>query len=339
MRSAARQRVVLAFAGVCILALLALGVYLYDRGPRDLIAPGVRVGRVDIGGLRVGAARARLAGALEAMRLRTIAVRAGGRRFTLSGCQADVNANVEALVGEAVKASRSGSILIRTVRGLLGERLDEDIPIRISYSRRAIVDFVARASAGVDRPPRDASVTVSDDGTLIEVPSHRGVAVDSALLSGEIERALDGPRDPQTIAAPLHALEPRVRTSMLVARYPAYIVVDRQTFTLRFYSHLRLTHTYPIAVRMQGLQTPPGLHHILDKEVNPAWRVPNSAWAGSLAGRVIPPGPDDPLVARWMGIDARATASTAPTRRRRSARGRRTAAFGCSSPRSSSSTA
>lgn len=258
MRSAARQRVVLAFAGVCILALLALGVYLYDRGRRDLIAPGVRVGRVDIGGLRVG---------------------------------------------EAVKASRSGSILIRTVRGLLGERLDEDIPIRISYSRRAIVDFVARTSASIDRPPRDASVTVSDAGTLIEVPSHRGVAVDSALLSGEIERALDGPRGPRTIAAPLHALEPRVRTSMLVARYPAYIVVDRQTFTLRFYSHLRLTHTYPIAVGMQGLQTPPGLHHILDKEVNPAWRVPNSAWAGSLAGRVIPPGPDDPLVARWMGID------------------------------------
>jgi lipoprotein-anchoring transpeptidase ErfK/SrfK len=30
--------------------------------------------------------------------------------------------------------------------------------------------------------------------------------------------------------------------------------------------------------------------------------VPNSAWAGSLAGRVIPPGPDDPLKARWIGI-------------------------------------
>ena len=36
---------------------------------------------------------------------------------------------------------------------------------------------------------------------------------------------------------------------------------------------------------------------------NGRWHVPNSTWAGSLAGRLIPPGPDDPLVARWMGID------------------------------------
>jgi lipoprotein-anchoring transpeptidase ErfK/SrfK len=30
--------------------------------------------------------------------------------------------------------------------------------------------------------------------------------------------------------------------------------------------------------------------------------VPNSAWAGDLAGKSIPPGPDNPLKARWMGI-------------------------------------
>jgi lipoprotein-anchoring transpeptidase ErfK/SrfK len=30
--------------------------------------------------------------------------------------------------------------------------------------------------------------------------------------------------------------------------------------------------------------------------------VPNSAWAGALAGKLIPPGPDDPIKARWMGI-------------------------------------
>src|SRR3712207_5277521 len=39
------------------------------------------------------------------------------------------------------------------------------------------------------------------------------------------------------------------------------------------------------------------------KAVNPAWNVPNSAWAGELAGRVIPGGvPENPLKARWLGI-------------------------------------
>ena len=36
--------------------------------------------------------------------------------------------------------------------------------------------------------------------------------------------------------------------------------------------------------------------------MDPTWNVPDSAWAGSLAGQSIPPGPDNPLKARWMGI-------------------------------------
>jgi lipoprotein-anchoring transpeptidase ErfK/SrfK len=54
---------------------------------------------------------------------------------------------------------------------------------------------------------------------------------------------------------------------------------------------------------MQGLETPAGLYDVQDKQVNPSWHVPNSAWAGSLAGRTIPPGPQDPLKARWMGFN------------------------------------
>ena len=52
-----------------------------------------------------------------------------------------------------------------------------------------------------------------------------------------------------------------------------------------------------------GLETPAGLYHIQNKAVDPAWTCPHSAWAGSLAGQVIPGGaPNNPLKARWMGI-------------------------------------
>jgi lipoprotein-anchoring transpeptidase ErfK/SrfK len=53
---------------------------------------------------------------------------------------------------------------------------------------------------------------------------------------------------------------------------------------------------------MEGLETPEGLYHIQEKQVNPSWHVPNSSWAGELAGQVIPPGPEDPIKARWLGI-------------------------------------
>ncbi len=89
---------------------------------------------------------------------------------------------------------------------------------------------------------------------------------------------------------------------MLAARYPAVITVDRAAFRLRLWKHLRLVKQYRIAVGMAGLQTPAGLYHIQDKQTDPSWHVPNSAWAGSLAGQTIPPGPADPLKARWMGF-------------------------------------
>jgi lipoprotein-anchoring transpeptidase ErfK/SrfK len=54
---------------------------------------------------------------------------------------------------------------------------------------------------------------------------------------------------------------------------------------------------------MAGLDTPAGRYAIQNKQVNPAWHVPNSPWAGSLAGQVIPGGaPNNPLRARWLGI-------------------------------------
>ena len=54
---------------------------------------------------------------------------------------------------------------------------------------------------------------------------------------------------------------------------------------------------------MEGLETPAGLHDVEWKEENPPWLVPNKAWAGSLAGKTIPPGPQDPLKARFMSFE------------------------------------
>ena len=88
----------------------------------------------------------------------------------------------------------------------------------------------------------------------------------------------------------------------VASAYPSYLTLDRSTFTLRLWKHLKLAKTYTVAVGQEGLETPEGLYHIEEKQVNPSWHVPDSAWAGSLAGQVIPPGPEDPIKARWMAI-------------------------------------
>jgi lipoprotein-anchoring transpeptidase ErfK/SrfK len=81
------------------------------------------------------------------------------------------------------------------------------------------------------------------------------------------------------------------------------LTVDRTNFRLRLFKALKLSKTYPIAIGAAGHDTPSGLYTIADKQVDPAWHVPNSDWAGSLQGQVIPGGaPNNPLKARWLGI-------------------------------------
>jgi lipoprotein-anchoring transpeptidase ErfK/SrfK len=83
------------------------------------------------------------------------------------------------------------------------------------------------------------------------------------------------------------------------------LALNRSAFQLTLYKHLKVAKTYTVAVGQVGLETPAGLYHIENKAVDPAWHVPNSAWAGSLAGQVIPGGaPNNPIKARWLGIFA-----------------------------------
>ena len=75
------------------------------------------------------------------------------------------------------------------------------------------------------------------------------------------------------------------------------------TFTLRLWKNLKLAKTYTVAVGQPGLETPAGLYH--DPGQAGQSRPGTSRLApgpASLAGQVIPPGPDDPIKARWMGI-------------------------------------
>jgi lipoprotein-anchoring transpeptidase ErfK/SrfK len=105
------------------------------------------------------------------------------------------------------------------------------------------------------------------------------------------------------VAIKTTVVQPKVSTAQLAKKYPAVLIVDRDSFRLTLYKNLKKAKTYGIAVGQVGLDTPAGLYTIQNKAVNPAWHVPNSAWAGDLAGKVIPgDDPTNPIKARWMGI-------------------------------------
>jgi lipoprotein-anchoring transpeptidase ErfK/SrfK len=277
-------------------------MYAYDRSRSDRIADGISVAGIPLGGLSSAGAQAELQRSVQGSMERPLVVRFAARSWTLSPRRARLTVDVRATVARALAVSREGSIFTRTWRGLTGGRVRREIPLRASYSRPLVQEFVAGLRSAIDRAPRDATVQPTSSG-LSQTPSRDGLELEAGQLVGRVQRALADPNADRTVSAPVRRVGPAVTTGQLAAKYPAYIVVDRESFQLRFYQHLRLADTYPIAVGMQGLETSPGLYHIQWKQVNPPWYVPNSAWAGALAGKVIPPGPEDPLKARFMAFN------------------------------------
>ena len=229
-----------------------------------------------------------------------IAVVRAKRRFNLSAEDAGVEADVAGMVDEALAKSRDGSIITRVARDLSGGEEDAQVPAQISYDEQAIDDLVARVRKGLDREARDAQV---DFPSLEKVKEQKGRAVKAPLLKQRLAQALTVPGAERRVTAPVRITRPKVTQAQLADKYPTLLVADRVNFKLRFYKRLELVKEYTVAVGAVGFDTPAGLYHIQNKAVDPAWSVPNSDWAGDLAGTVVPGGvPENPLKARWMGI-------------------------------------
>ena len=122
-------------------------------------------------------------------------------------------------------------------------------------------------------------------------------------------RALDGGRLTRRIAAALVAnsrLPTRARTSVVkplvtVDSFDAVIVINRSVNRLYLYRRANLRRTFAVATGQTIYPTPSGTFQIVVKWKNPWWYPPTQdSWAKGL--KPVPPGPDNPLGTRWMGL-------------------------------------
>ena len=292
---------------VVALALLVLGglagaVYAYDHSRRDEIAKGVSVGGVDVGGLTAAEARTRLQRRILDPLRQPIVVTHGSKAWRLTARKARIAANLDGSISQALERSRQGGLLQRTWRSLTGHKVDATLDPQVTYSSRAVSRLVRRVAADVDRAPIDARVSIDGSG-VSKVPSQEGVRLRARSLRREIRAAITSPTAARTFTARAVKVQPKVTTAQLADKYSTVLIVNRGAFKLTLYKHLKVAKTYPIAVGRVGLETPAGLYTIQNKAVNPAWHVPNSDWAGDLAGKVIPgDDPSNPIKARWLGI-------------------------------------
>jgi lipoprotein-anchoring transpeptidase ErfK/SrfK len=295
-----RKPKIAVIAIVLLAAAVAAGAYLYDGSQEGKIADGVTIEGVAVGGMDAEDAEGKLRRELLRPLDRPLRAKFGDRSWKLSPAALKVRADVHGAVEEAVAASREGDIFTRLGRYVGGDDLELAISADLSYSRSAINKFVRRIADDLDRQPRDASVEPGA-AELEVVAAKPGRKLRDNRLERELRAAVVG-GGARTVAVHVHETKPEVTTAAVAEHFPSYLTLDRGSFTLRLWKDLKLAETYTVAVGQEGLETPEGLYEIQAKEENPIWHVPESDWAGDLAGQTIPPGPSNPIKARWMAI-------------------------------------
>jgi len=76
---------------------------------------------------------------------------------------------------------------------------------------------------------------------------------------------------------------------------PLSVVLSLSARRVNIYRGEMLTASYEVAVGREGWNTPTGEFSVFQKQIDPAWEHP-------FTGVVVPPGPDNPLGARWIGF-------------------------------------
>ena len=286
----------LAFAGAAI-----GGMYAFDRSRDDVIAEGISAAGIDLSGLTVDEARSALEHSVQRPLSRPLTIRYGEHGVLLSARAAGVEVDIEGTVAHALERSRRGNFLTRSWRDLNGDGVDARLPLDITYSAGVIDNVVSNLKETLRVKPREATVRASATGVKVS-KSRNGREVREQQLERRIAAHLVRPEQDRVVAVPVKILKPKVTTAELREKFSRFIGVSRNRFELRLFVDLKLVKVYRISVGQVGYDTPAGLYHVRNKAVNPSWFVPNKPWAGDLAGKVIPPGPDNPIKSRWMGI-------------------------------------
>ena len=263
---------------VPVLVALALGVTAPSAGPTTVvIAQGVRVAGVPVGGMTSEPARQ----LLRAQFGQPVRFRYGAQRWRVEPWKLGAGAAVDEAVGRALRA-----------------RAGEAVPLRVYVGERAVRRYVASLAKRFSRPAEDAQLA----GLVGLAPTIRPERPWIAVRTREMQRAIARARRTGARAKPLPLLVRPVAPKVTSDEFGPVIVIRRESKTLYLYDGSQLVRTFGVATGQAQYPTPLGLFSVVDKQLNPWWRPPDSDWARGL--KPIPPGPGNPLGTRWMGLTA-----------------------------------
>ena len=269
--------------GVSAAALLTTGSTTTTTGtttttptPPALLPPGVGISGIPVGGLTPEAATDLVRERFE-QPLRLVLDRR--HRLAPSPSALGAKAHIDEAIARA-RISEPGA----------------QVQLPVVVDGQVLRGYVLSVARRFNRRPVDAQVFLRHLKPVV-VPDRPGLIVNRLELTQRIIAHLRATRRTAV----------RIRGKALAATTPrsmfrSVIVIGRGSNRLLLYHYERLRRSFRVATGQSVYPTPLGRFSVQVKWRNPWWYPPNSRWAQGQ--KPIPPGPNNPLGTRWMGLSA-----------------------------------
>jgi lipoprotein-anchoring transpeptidase ErfK/SrfK len=242
--------------------------------PTAVIADGVQIGSVEVGGLTGAQATA----AVEQAYFARVVLHVGHRGVSVSPRKFHTALDLGPAVQTALMAPA-----------------DTMVSLEPTLDTGLVAKWVKTLAKQTYRAPVAGRLILRHGRPFFSV-AHPGRALrpfPTRMLIGHAIVA--GTRD--VIVAPLKKL-----TAAATKAEPV-VVIHRGANRLYLYKGVHLVRVFPVATGQAAWPTPLGHFQIVVKQKNPWWFPPTQdSWAAG--AKPVPPGPDNPLGTRWMGLSA-----------------------------------
>jgi lipoprotein-anchoring transpeptidase ErfK/SrfK len=264
--------------GAIFLLAVTLGVAAPDAARKPVvIAPGVTVSGVKVGGLTSEPARTRIEKAFG----RPLPLRYGKKRWRISPRYLGTSAAVDDAVAKALRS-----------------RPRARLSLQVSATRTRIRRYVQRLDRLFSRDPISSAVVGVSGGRPAFSEAKPGLAVRRAEMTNAIAYML---RTNQRLPIPL--LTKTVPPEVTPENFGPIVVIFRESKRLTLFDGRRAVRSFGIATGTSEYPTPVGNFSVATKQRDPWWiPPPDSEWAQGK--EPVPPGPGNPLGTRWMGLTA-----------------------------------
>ena len=260
---------------VSIVALLAPAAAVRADDAPGTIAAGVVIGGVGVGGLTPQAATTTVEQAFDT----PVELMFGMTRVLVTPDLLGATAAVQPAVDQAATAPPN-----------------TEVPLEITVDQSVTATFMVKLAKRFDRAPVDSKLSLRNGHPFL-TKERLGVKLNQRKAVRDTIDALKA-----NARTPIPLVAQRVKARITRTNFGPVIVIHRGENRLFLYRGMRYWRLFSVATGQTQYPTPLGRFTVVVKWRNPWWYPPASPWAQGQ--KPIPPGPNNPLGTRWLGLSA-----------------------------------